>query len=89
MQTLLLASAIIRLLWSMAQSRALMSATRYHGEHMSQPLPQYYTMIDRRSSRSPDDGDVEMTGEWRCNTGTELKSIVILKGIPQNRASMI
>lgn len=62
MQTLLLASAIIRLLWSMAQSRALMSATRYHGEHMSQPLPQYYTMIDRRSSQSPEDGDVELAG---------------------------
>lgn len=39
-----------------------MSATRYHGEHISQPLPQYYAMIGRRSSYSPDDADVELAG---------------------------
>jgi hypothetical protein len=60
-QTLLLASAIIRLLWSTAQSRAIMSSTQFHSDHVSQPLPQYFAMIGRRVGNSPDDG--ELTGE--------------------------
>jgi len=60
MQTLMLASALTRLMWSNAtiQSRAV-TISRYHASQLPQPLPQYYTVSSRAAT---DSGDADLHG---------------------------
>ena len=63
LQTLMLASALTRLMWSITaqmQSRAV-TVSRYHASQLPQPLPQYYTMIGRAAA---DDDDAELRGSY-------------------------
>jgi len=61
-QTLVLASALTRMMWSNATMQSRVTVSRYHASQLPQPLPQYYTMIGHAAA---DAEDVDLHGVCR------------------------